>query len=435
MPVVTIDYKPRSFFLPFHERTQRFACIVAHRRAGKTTACIQELQKAALTCKLDRPRFAYIAPFLSQAKRAAWDILKHAAAPLVPHGADIKEGEVLVNYPNGGQVRLYGADNPDSLRGIYLDGAVNDEHAQQDPTVWPEIIRPALTDRQGWATFIGTPKGRDAFYRIWREAETDNLGWYAAKFPVSLTKIIPEEELANARRMMSAAQYAREFECSFDEPDVDQFIDSLTVDAARNREVQGFGPRLLGVDVARHGDDRTVVIFRNGDKVSEEDITIWRGIDLMQTAGRVAEIIAQKRPQKVFVDGVGVGGGVVDRLKQLGFSVVDVNAGGVAVHEDRFFNLRAEMWGKMREWLKDKGSVPKRDDLADDLMAPSYEYDARNRLKLEKKEDMKARGLPSPDIADALALTFARPVSVDMPKSLVAKWSGPVAVADPLEGF
>lgn len=436
MTTVLINYAPRRYFTPFHDREQRFACIVAHRRAGKTTACIHDLQRAVTRVTQPRPRLGYIAPLLKQAKAVAWDILKAAATPLIRHGVSINESELRIDYPNEGQIRLYGADNPDALRGIYLDACVLDEPAQIDPRLWPEVLRPALTDRQGSAIFIGTPKGRDAFYQVWRDAQKDTAGWYTIKLPASRTKIIPESELAAARAVMSPAQYAREFECSFDEPDVAQFIDSETVDAARSRIGAATGPKVLGVDVARHGDDRTVVILRNGDLIEDDWITIWRGADLMQTAGRVAEIITRDKPRQVFIDGVGVGGGVVDRLRQLGFPCVDVNAGGKATSDDRFTNSRAEMWSRMRDWLRDKGSIPSRDDIADDLTAPLYEFDHRNRLKLERKEDMKSRGLASPDIADALALTFARRVAVDdrMP-SVMWKRDAAAPEADPLANW
>ena len=429
MTEILIDYAPRAYFVPYHERSQRFACLVAHRRAGKTTACIHDMQRAALLLKRDRPRFAYLAPLLKQAKAVAWDILKAAAVPLRRHGASVNEAELRVDYPNGGQIRIFGADNPDALRGIYLDGTVLDEPAQIDPTLWPEVIRPALADRGGWATFIGTPKGRDAFYKVWRQAQEWPAEWYTAKLPASRTRILPESELEAARAVMSASQYAREFECSFDEPDLAQFIPAPIVDGARKRVGIGGGPKLLGVDPARFGDDRTVVLLRDGDKVLSEDIHIWRGADLMQTAARVAEIINLTRPQATFIDGVGVGGGVVDRLRQMGFPVIDVSAGGKAGNDLRFVNLRAEMWWKVKEWLTERGSIPNRDDLADDLTAPLYEFDSSNRLKIEKKEDMKSRGLVSPDIADALAMTFARPVPVET-RGLAAVWQSQAAPID-----
>lgn len=440
MTAIVIDYAPRHYFVPFHERTQRFSCIVAHRRAGKTTACIHDLQRAVVRNTNSKPRFAYIAPLLKQAKAIAWDILKGACTPLLKHGAQINESELRVDYPNGGQIRLYGADNPDALRGIYLDGVVLDEPAQMTGELFREVIAPALADRRGFAIYIGTPKGRDAFYQVWSEALKRPAEWYTISLPVSKTKVIPESELAMQRAIQSPQQYAREWECSFDEPDVAQLIETAYVHAAVAREGKRTGPKVIGVDVARFGDDRSVVVIRNGDLVDDESIVTWRGLDLMQTAARVAEIVTREQPKTVFIDGVGVGGGVVDRLKQLGFRCVDVNVGGVASHDDRYFNLRAEMWGKLREWLKDRGAIPDIEDLKNDLTAQRYKYDLRGRLQLESKEDMKKRGVSSPDMGDALALTFARPVALDLGGTsgggISLNWGGSaVPQADPLDGF
>ena len=119
---VTIAYRARQQFLPLHSRAERFACIVTHRRAGKTVACIHDLHRGALTCERTRPRFAYMSPFLKQAKSVAWDYLRAAVAAGRQAGASIHESELRVDYPNGAQVRLFGADNADALRGLYLDG-------------------------------------------------------------------------------------------------------------------------------------------------------------------------------------------------------------------------------------------------------------------------------------------------------------------------
>jgi hypothetical protein len=204
-------YEARKEFVPFHQRDKRFACIVTHRRAGKTVACVHELQRAAMSSPLVRPRFAYLAPFMKQAKAVAWDYLRAAVAPLRTAGATVHESELRIDYPGGGQVRLYGADNPDALRGIYLDGIVLDENADMDPRVWSEIIRPALVDRRGWATFIGTPKGRNGFFELWRRAQTED-NWFSMMLKASETGLIPESELALARRDLSEEQYAQEFD-------------------------------------------------------------------------------------------------------------------------------------------------------------------------------------------------------------------------------
>lgn len=212
---VIIDYRPRRQFLGFHERTQRFACLVCHRRAGKTVATIHDLQRAALRCGLVRPRYAYIAPYRGQAKTVAWDYLTAASAPLLPFGAVISISELRVDYPNESQVRLYGADNADSLRGIYLDGVVLDEYADMDPRLWSEVLRPALSDRGGWAVFIGTPRGRNDFYAIHKRAAADPE-WYSLVLKASQTGLISAAELASARHDLTADQYDQEFECSFD---------------------------------------------------------------------------------------------------------------------------------------------------------------------------------------------------------------------------
>lgn len=210
---VIIPYSPREQFRSFHDRTERFAALVAHRRAGKTVAVVNELIKAALTCKLDKPRFAYLAPTYGQAKDVAWEYLKHFSRP-VP-GVQFHESELRVDYPNGARVRLYGAEAAERMRGLYLDGIANDEYGDQDPKVWAEIIRPALSDRRGWAVFIGTPKGRNHFAELCERAESD-AEWFYACLKASQTGLIAPEELKAARQDMTREQYAQEYECSFD---------------------------------------------------------------------------------------------------------------------------------------------------------------------------------------------------------------------------
>ncbi len=237
-PDLVVDYAPRPQFAAFHERRERFACIVTHRRAGKTVACVHDLQRAALSSRKLRPRFAYLAPFLKQSKAVAWDYLRAAIAPLRPLGTTAHESELRVDYANGGQVRLFGADNPDAMRGIYLDGVVLDEYADMDPRVWSEIIRPALTDRQGWAVFIGTPKGRNSFFELWRRAQKEE-GWFSLMLKASETALIPESELALARRDLSDEQYAQEFECSFDAAVTGAYYGKLMLRAQEEKRIAG----------------------------------------------------------------------------------------------------------------------------------------------------------------------------------------------------
>lgn len=188
---------------------------MAHRRFGKTVREINELIKSAAICTKPNPRFAYLAPYYAQAKAIAWDYLKYYASPLLAKPP--MESELSVELLNGARIRLFGADNPDAMRGLYLDGVVMDEYGDMRPKVWGEIIRPLLTDRQGWASFIGTPKGKNHFYDVALMAkESDD--WFYQELKASQTQILPEVELADARKQMTPEQYAQEFECAFDVP-------------------------------------------------------------------------------------------------------------------------------------------------------------------------------------------------------------------------
>jgi phage terminase large subunit len=211
---------------------------VTHRRAGKTVACIHDLQRQALRCPRVRPRFAYLSPFLRQSKAVAWDYLRAAMSSARVAGATAHESELRVDYPGGAQVRLYGADNPDAMRGVYFDGIVLDEYADMDPRVWSEIVRPALADRRGWAVFIGTPRGRNAFFELWRRSQTEE-GWFSMMLKASQSGLIPDSELELARRDLTEEQYAQEFECSFDAAVVGAYYGKLMARAEAERRIAG----------------------------------------------------------------------------------------------------------------------------------------------------------------------------------------------------
>lgn len=192
--------------------------LVAHRRAGKTVACVNDLIKRAITENKPNARYAYLAPFYSQAKGLAWDYLKYYAAPLLKELP--RESDLSVELINGARIRLYGADNPNTLRGLYFDGVIIDEYADMKPTTWAEVLRPALSDRKGWAVFIGTPKGKNDFWEIWDRAGKDPT-WYRKMVKASQTVTLPDpplsaEELADARKSMTQDQYDQEYECSFE---------------------------------------------------------------------------------------------------------------------------------------------------------------------------------------------------------------------------
>ena len=234
VPEVTIPYAPRPLQRQLHEAMDRARWVVAvcHRRFGKTVMAINHLQKAALTLTRDRPRFHYIAPTYRMGKAASWDYFKHYSAPIP--GVEKNEAELRINYPNGAQIQILGADNPDSMRGIYSDGACFDEYGLQPPNVFTEVMRPALSDRLGWALFIGTPNGRNQFQKVALEAQANATGdWHFAQYRASETGYLDALELQNARAMMTPDEYAQEYECSF-EAAVKGAIYSAELESARS---------------------------------------------------------------------------------------------------------------------------------------------------------------------------------------------------------
>ena len=392
----------------------RFVVMALHRRAGKTEIALKKLLDSAVRNQLDLPNYFYVAPQLKQARAIAWARLKQMVEPLRDHGAvEVSEVDSLVRFThNGAVVRIYGADNPDSMRGVRLDGCVVDEVAQIKPEVWEEILRPALSDRAGWAWFIGTPKGVNLFSELFFAAE-GREGWARALYTVDDTDALAPSEVASIRSEMSENAYAREYLCDFSAAGDDQLISLTDLEQAARRvltdaDIEGM-PRVLGVDPARFGDDRSVIVSRQGLQVFAPQV--FRGVDNMDLAARVAARMVEWKPDAVFIDS-GAGAGVIDRLRQLGHEVIEVNFGGKPVTDVRFANRRAEMWMTLADQVRAGLAIPNDVTLKVELATPTYSYDAQQRIIIESKDEIRKRlpGAGSPDIADALALTFAYPV-------------------------
>jgi phage terminase large subunit len=214
---VVIPYAPRTLQRVLHQQadTHRFGAVVCHRRFGKTVFAVNHLEKRALTCKRPRPRVGHIFPTYTQGKSAAWDYAKYYAQNIP--GRKINESELRIDFPNGGRYRIFGADNPDSLRGQYFDDVVFDEYGLMPPKIFSEVVRPALSDREGGALFLGTPNGKNQFYDAKQRALSDDSGlWFFAEFKASETGILGDSELDKARSEMSEDEYLQEYECSFE---------------------------------------------------------------------------------------------------------------------------------------------------------------------------------------------------------------------------
>lgn len=208
-----LAYDPRPPFVPFHNRDKRFGLMVCHRRAGKTVACVNELIVRALHTKKKRAKFAYIGPFRAQAKETAWEYLKEGTKGLMK--GPPRESELRIRLPNDATITIYGADNPNSLRGLYFDGVILDEFGDCRPTLWGEVLLPALLDRNGWAVFIGTPKGKNHFYHMYKRAVAEN-DWYNFVLKASESGLLNADQLRQARAEMTEDQWEQEMECSFE---------------------------------------------------------------------------------------------------------------------------------------------------------------------------------------------------------------------------
>jgi hypothetical protein len=256
---VELDYKPRDVFLDFHERQERWAVIVAHRRCGKTVSCINELIYKALVENKEDGRYAYLAPYYAQAKSIAFDYLMRFSEPV---RANHNVSELWVELINGSRIRLFGADNADSLRGLYLDGVVLDEYADMKPSLWGAVLRPLLSDRRGWAVFIGTPKGHNQFWEIYNNA-TKDPNWYCKTLRASQTGLIPQEELDDARKMQTQDQYLAEWECDFE---------SAILGAYYGKELRQLTDQGRITEIEA---DPLFPLFSSWDLGYSDDTTIW----------------------------------------------------------------------------------------------------------------------------------------------------------------
>ena len=267
------------------------------------------------------------------------------------------------------------------------------------------------------------PSGINLFSELYYKA-LDEKEWTASRYTVYDTDSLHPSEVERLKRDMSETSFAREYLCDFSAQGDDQLIALADTDESSKRVYQiedvRHSPIVLGVDIARFWDDRSVVFRRQGRQAFKP--VVYRGIDNMDLATRVANLIEQYNPDAVFCDSGG-GGGVIDRLRQLRYDVIEIPFGGKATYPDKYINRRTEMWWLMKEWVEDGGAIPDDVALKQELATPIYWYDNVGRRVLESKDQIKKRlqGGGSPDLADALALTFALPVGKKHPEDIYVK--------------
>lgn len=416
---IEIPYTPR--YPDIHKRleSRRFTVLVAHRRFGKTVLAINHLLKMALLCPRPMGCYGYVGPLLKQTKKVAWAYLKSFTSNIP--GRKVNEAETRIDLPNGASIWLYGADNPDSIRGSYFDGVVLDEVAQMKPQVWSEVIQPMLADRKGWALFIGTPKGvnlfSDLYYSALKREQEGNPHWQAMLYPVTATKALDQDEVDRLKEELSDNAFRQELLCDFSASSDDNLMQMDEVLAAMQREYDPVAaadwPLIIGVDVARFGDDATVFFCRQGYFAFEP--AVFHKLDNVQIAHRLADYAIERKPEMICID-QGQGTGVIDLVREIlrhspQISIVEVPFGSKAMNPEKYANRRAEMWTRIRDYIRSGGKLPLSNQLMAELCAPTYSYDNMGRIKLEPKEEIKLRlDGKSTDLADALALTFAMKV-------------------------
>lgn len=310
---VSTGYIPRPLQAVIHANLKRFNVLVCHRRFGKTLLVINEMINKGIANTAHNPQYAYIAPTYKQAKMIAWEYIVDFTSEIP--GVKVNKSELSVEIlregikdsrggwakkPDKIKFMLLGADNPDSLRGIYLDGAILDEYAQCDPIIWGEIVRPALADRKGWAIFIGTPKGQNHFYRRLVKAEEQPENWFTAIYKASETGVLPQDELEDMMSDMEPEEIEQELECSFHAAVRGSYYGEILRELEENDQIRTVyhNPKY---PVDTHWDigigDSTAIVFRQ--KINE----VWHYIDYLEANGKGVEWYIKELEKKPYTYG------------------------------------------------------------------------------------------------------------------------------------
>lgn len=305
--------------------------------------------------------------------------------------------------------RTSSADRPEALAGIHSENVlmIVDEASAVPEAVY-ESAAGSMSGEHAITVLIGNPtRNSGLFFKTHHQLKED---WYCLHVScLDSPRVAPDfvrqiaatyGEESNAYRVRVLGEFAV--------GDDDTLITGEVVDAAmaRDIEVDKDAPILYGLDVARFGDDRTVLCKRKGNVVL--DFKTWSGRDLMEIVGLVVNEAETDKPSEICVDSIGLGAGVADRLRELGLPVRDVNVSESAALNPKAFKLRDELWIAIRDWLNQRAcKLPKSDELRQELVAPRYNFQSNGKLKVESKAEMKKRGMRSPDWADSLGLTFA----------------------------
>lgn len=400
-------------FLTSVAKGERRISIRAGHGVGKSTAVSWALIWHMLTRYPQKS--VCTAPTASQLYDALFAEVKHWVNKLPPVLRELidvlSDRIVLKSAPESSflSARTSSKERPEAMAGIHSEHVmlVFDEASAVDEAVF-ESAAGSMSGHSATTILIGNPtRNSGLFYLTHHKLRNEWVTMHVScrdnplVNPDFVKQIMDTYgEASNAFRVRVLGEFSLRED--------DTLIAAELVDSAIARDIQAApGTGLLyGLDVARFGDDRSVLVKRRGNVV--EDVKAWNGADLMETVGRVVSEARIDKPEVIMVDSIGLGAGVADRLRELGFNVRDVNVAETASMEPTAAKLRDELWLTCKNWLMSRAvSLPKHDDLRQELVAPTYTFLSNGKIKVESKADMKKRGQRSPDIADALCLTFA----------------------------
>jgi hypothetical protein len=362
--------------------------------------------------------FAEIAKWVSMGLNAHWWEIQTMSIKPAEWFSDAVKRDLKIDPGYWAiQGQLWSEEAPDAFAGahnVYGEMALFDEASGIPSAIWTVqqgVFTEKIIDRY-WLGFSNPRRNSGSFFECFHKNRDD---WRQYQIDARTVEGIPADAYSSIIKEHGPDSDEARIEVygQFPNQGSNQFIGKDAAYEAAVREIipDPGAPLLMGVDVARFGEDKSVIAWRKGRDARVIPWQKFKGIDTVKLAGIVADLAAKYNPQAIFVDGNGVGGGVVDVLKSWGYKVVEVQMGGSPQDGDTYINKRVEIWGRMREWLT-TGAIPNDTALVTDLISPEYSYHpVSNKIQLEGKDKMKSRGLASPDAAEALAMTFSSPVA------------------------
>ena len=413
------NFTPRFYQIPFFKAMdsgKRRACLIWHRRSGKTKSLVNFTTKKMF----ERVgTYYHCFPEYSQGRKILWDgidadgnrVLEHHI-PQVLRKATNKT-EMKIEMINGSLWQIIGADNYDSLVGPNPVGLILDEWAVSSkyPMAW-DYFRPILTENKGWAVFPYTPRGRTHGWDLY-QMSLRNPNWFSQLLTVDTTNVVSRFDIEEERASgMSEDMIQQEYYCSFLASTEDILIPFFLIQQALDHDIDyGRSGRIAGCDPARFGNDRNGFVIRQAGQVIHVDS--WGGLDTVQSAGKLISLYEAGIYDCVAIDVIGVGAGIFDMVKNAGIPCVAVNVSEATTDNSQFVRQRDELWWKARQWFEEPGcsispviSEAKKKEFLSDIQDIRFEYNAKGQIKVEKKEKMKERLGFSPDTGDAFIHTF-----------------------------